>query len=348
MKAPEAPSSDNQQVQTVCLLILALLAVGIALKELRPLLVPFVLAVFLTYCLIPVIDLFKRRLHLPDWVALLAAGLVGVLVLVLVGYLVSLSIREMLSKIGEYQKDIDDLSGEVRRKVPLERLGIEPDESGALFTISPERRQALLTGVANEVADQASQAGLVLIFMVFLLIGRKGTPATGLLAEVEARVKRFVTRIVFFSVLTGVLFWMVLAVFGVPFAMVFGFLAFLLNFIPSLGSLVSTLLPVPVVLLSPMPIWTKVLVLLLLVAVQCGVGVLQPKFVGDSLGLHPVAVVMSLIFFGMIWGTVGAFLAAPMMAVIKIVLERSPSTRPLANLLGGDLRPLSRPDGPMV
>jgi AI-2 transport protein TqsA len=118
---------------------------------------------------------------------------------------------------------------------------------------------------------------------------------------------------------------------------VFGFLAFLLNFIPTIGAVVATLLPVPVIVLSPdLSVATQVLAVAIPAAIQAVIGsFIQPKVLGRSFGLHPVSILLALIFFGMIWGLVGAFLATPITAVIKIVLERIPATRFVAALLAG-------------
>src|SRR5206468_5337100 len=78
-------------------------------------------------------------------------------------------------------------------------------------------------------------------------------------------------------------------------------------------------------------------------AIQIAIGSLvQPRMLGNSLQLHPVVLLLSLLFFTMIWGVAGAFLATPLTAVIKIVFERIPATRPLASVLAGDLTPLTR------
>jgi AI-2 transport protein TqsA len=165
------------------------------------------------------------------------------------------------------------------------------------------------------------------------------------LDDIEKSIRRYTLTMVALSVLTGVLIWFPLFLLNVPFAYLFGFLAFLLNFIPNVGSIVATLLPVPVILLSPdLSITAKVLALSLPAAIQIVLATLvQPRVLGRFLDLHPVVVLMALIFFGMIWGISGAFLAAPITAVIKIILERIPTTRPLAALLAGDLEVFSRP-----
>ena len=124
----------------------------------------------------------------------------------------------------------------------------------------------------------------------------------------------------------------------------FGFLAFLLNFIPNIGSIVATLLPVPVILLSPDLSWpARIAAVVIPTAIQFGIGnLLQPKLMGRSLDLHPVSVLLGLIFFGLIWGVVGMFLATPILGVVKILLERFEFTRSVGALLAGRLDSLRR------
>lgn len=136
---------------------------------------------------------------------------------------------------------------------------------------------------------------------------------------------------------------MLLSVLGVDLAMAFGLFAFLLNFIPSIGSIIATLLPLPVVLLSPDLSGTLLMLAIVLPgAVQVTLGnIVEPKLMGRSLDLHPVTVLLALIFWGSIWGMVGMFLATPMTAVIKIFFEQQEHTRPLANMLAGRLDSLN-------
>jgi AI-2 transport protein TqsA len=144
------------------------------------------------------------------------------------------------------------------------------------------------------------------------------------------------------SVLTGLLVGASLSILGVQFAAVFGLLAMLLNFVPTIGGIVATLLPIPVILLSPeMSVTAKILAIAIPGGIQAAIGAVQPKIQGDALEIHPVAVLLALIFFGMIWGIAGAFVATPLIAVIKIILERLPATRSVAALLAGDLSMLS-------
>ena len=150
------------------------------------------------------------------------------------------------------------------------------------------------------------------------------------------------------SSVTGILVGFVLSILGVKFYWMFGFLAFMLNFIPSIGSVIATILPLPVALIDPeLGIVSKVLVLAIPGGIQFFIGnILQPKLMGESLDLHPIVVLLSLIFFGMIWGIIGMFLAVPITAVVKILLERFGYTRAIADLIAGKTDVLTKSRSP--
>jgi predicted PurR-regulated permease PerM len=184
----------------------------------------------------------------------------------------------------------------------------------------------------------------VLILMGFLLFGRRPRRRTmGILGEIEERVQRYITLTSLISVFTGLFVGVTLGILHVQFAAGFGFLAFLLNYIPNIGAVIATLLPLPFVFIDPhLSIVAKIAAMAVPGLMQAGVGsFIQPRMMGYSLDLHPVVLLLSLIFFTVLWGVSGAFLATPLTAVIKIVFEKIPETRPLAALLAGDLEPLA-------
>jgi AI-2 transport protein TqsA len=120
-------------------------------------------------------------------------------------------------------------------------------------------------------------------------------------------------------------------------ALSFGVLAFLLNFIPNVGPIVASLLPIPLILLDPSGniVW-MVAVIAATATIQLISGnVVEPKLMGNSSDLHPVTILLALMFWGMMWGIIGMFLATPITAAIKIVLERFELTRPIASVMAG-------------
>jgi AI-2 transport protein TqsA len=358
-QSAEVPSTARlvaleERIQTVCLLILTALGIAYALKEFRGVLIPFVLAILLTYCLTPAIDAQVRWLRLPRVVAVVSTILIGGVVLFLFGLFVTAAVGEVRAHVTDYQAQFDRLMQELTARLPLERLGVEPGEvSASLVGLSGRTAVELLGGTVSGIMSVVSNGTLVLIFLIFMLAGRAAIPLPpgSIRFEIESRSKRYLFTLLFVSALTGVLVGGSLALIGVPFAWMFGFLAFLLNFIPSIGSIIATLLPLPVVLLSPElgPV-AKILALAVPSVIQFTIGnIVQPKILGTSLDLHPVTIIMALISFGLIWGIVGMLLATPLTAIMKFVMERFEYTRPVAEILAGRLEALSRaprPAGP--
>ena len=125
----------------------------------------------------------------------------------------------------------------------------------------------------------------------------------------------------------------ILLAFKVKLAVLFALFVFLLNFIPSVGSIVAVLLPIPVLFLQFGFGPNFFIVLGLLTATEFTIGnLLEPRFLGEGMDLHPVTVVASLIFWSLIWGVPGAFLSVPITASVKIVLSKMKHTRPVAEL----------------
>jgi AI-2 transport protein TqsA len=319
---------------------ITLIALGFVLYFLKPVVVPLLLALFFTYCLLPAIDFQVRHLRIPRGIAMALTALFGVVMLFLLGLLVATVVSRMASDLGVYQLELNQLAERLSHLIPLEKLGFKSDPiTGWFFEVPKESASYLVSAVFSEVTHLISNGVMVVIFMLFILTGRREeTPADSLLGKIELQVRRYIHTMVLVAGTTGGLIAIVLAVLGVKFAIVFGFLAFLLAFIPNIGSIIAALLPMPLILLSPdMSIVAKVLAIACPAVIQFVMGnVVQPRLQGDSLKLHPIAVLMALIFFGMIWGIAGAFLATPVTAVLRIIFKRIPATELLARLLEGD------------
>ncbi len=210
-------------------------------------------------------------------------------------------------------------------------------EEGARFSTDFVVRQGIGLVTAT-LFDLATNSVVVLIYVFFLLLGASDAARLPpMWAEIDQQIREYLRVKTVISLLTGLVFGMALAVLGVPMATTFGVLAFLLNYIPNIGPLIATVLPIPLILFHPegTVIW-----IILAVTVTSGIqfisgNVIEPQMMGDSTDLHPIVVLLALMFWGMMWGIVGMFLATPITAGIRIVLEKFDSTRPLADLLAG-------------
>jgi predicted PurR-regulated permease PerM len=122
--------------------------------------------------------------------------------------------------------------------------------------------------------------------------------------------------------------------FGIHFAVLWGVLAFALNFIPNIGSLISVVPPVAITLFQTGSVTKTLVVAGILITIQMVVGnVVEPKVMGRGLNLSPLVVLLSLLFWGWMWGIAGMLLSVPLTAAIKIGMEQLDSTRPIARLM---------------
>jgi AI-2 transport protein TqsA len=187
----------------------------------------------------------------------------------------------------------------------------------------------------------------VLIFVVFLLAGRNPyAEHSQVYKDVVQKIGRYVGIHFIISSVTGVLVWASLTIIGLPLAGVFGVVAFVLNWIPSIGSIIVTLLPIPIAVAefhgSP---WLIVLAIVVPGVIQNVLGnIVEPKLMGEGLDLHPVTVLLALSFWGLVWGIVGMFLAAPITAAIRIVLMQFDMLKPIGNLLAGNFTKSPAPE----
>jgi len=331
------------RVQTVCLVLISTILTGAALYWLRPVMVPFVLALFITMVLAAVTETLQVRLRVPRKAALAVAITAGILMLAGVAVLVSASVRELTEQAALYNDYMSALAMRVASWAELD-LATARGQNEALARIPVSAIGGMLGRTANAVMATLSDSFLVLIFVVFLLVGGMQTGTSGgVWGEAELRIKRYIATKAGTSFATGFLVGLVLLVLDVPLALAFGLFAFLLNFIPSIGSIVATLLPLPVVVVSPeVSTLTAVLAIAVPGLIQISIGnFIEPKIMGESLDLHPAVILLSLILWGMLWGVVGMILAVPIMAVVKITCERFEGSRIVAHVMAGRMSALT-------
>jgi AI-2 transport protein TqsA len=334
------PAERELRIQTVCLLILATVATAAALYWLRSVMIPFVLASFIAIGLAPVIDAQVRYLRIPRGLAIVATLTVALYLLNLISGFVSASVAQLAGSADLYQERAQRLLVAAARLLRLDELPFPAGEQ-PFAPLSVERITGILMGTTNALLGIISQGFVVMIFVIFLLLGGSSVRKTrgAVWSEVESRIRRYLVAKTVVSAVTGVLVGLVLAVLGIDLAMVFGLFAFLLNFIPSIGSVIATLLPLPVVLVNPeVSVTIAVLAMVVPAAIQFVIGnFVDPKLMGQSLDLHPVSVLLALMVWGALWGVIGMLLATPLTAIMKILFERSELTAPIADLLAGRL-----------
>lgn len=348
-----------QKTQTICLLILSTVAVGFSLRFLQSVLLPFVIALFVVIGIRPLLDYLQRRLKLNRFFAVGITFSVGLLTLAIVGFAILASINDMAKNSGAYEARLQDIRTWVLERTgskevdlqsqanEVEELVDKPkqkDPTNAAWDGLSNRINQLMINLVSSMSNLLSYGVMIILFIFFLLSGDRVTQLRPkIIDQIEEQVRKFLVMKTVISVLTGLAFGGVLWVFGVPLAVLFGVLAFLLNFIPNIGPLVANVLPIPFLILnSEIATPYAVLCIVLITAVQFISGnIIETRIMGKSFDVSPIVLLLGLMFFGLVWGIVGMFLATPLVSIIKIALENTKSGKPIAELIAGRWTPAS-------
>lgn len=313
------------------------------LRATSSIMIPFVFAVFLALLSFPLVRLLRRlRLHVVLAVLLtvltVLAGLVGP------GILIVAAVREFASAVPGYEERLRQMTVS-----SLAWLDANEIDAGALTTIAdPARALELILATLTGVVTLLSVAVLVVIVSAFVLIEAAGVfeRRGQLLADGQRQtLARFMGDLQTYlwvksgvSLATGLAAWGLCTALGIDFALLWGLLAFLLNYIPTFGSLAAAVPPVLLALIQFGPVPAGAAVAGYIVINIAFGSLLEPALLGHRLRLSPLVVLLSVIFWGWVWGVAGALLSVPMTMAIKIGLEQSEHSRWLALVLEGSRR----------
>jgi AI-2 transport protein TqsA len=332
----------SEGLQTVSLSILAAIGMAFALSLTKSIMIPFVLSLFLYFILSPVRTFFVKKMRFPNWLALISTFAVVALVLTLIFFILFSAIQEFaggyrayVAKAVYFADSIQDWA--VLKGIPIENYSLADSVKNLPFG-------QLVKGAGSTVLSLISTTLLVFIFLVFLLSGVSVHQKTEEVArssmgkEIHDQIRKYLSVKLLTSTVTACLVFVILSFLKIDLLFVFCFMVFILNFIPTVGSLFATLLPLPVAFFQYETALPIVLVIAIPGVVQFIIGnIIEPKLMGHSLNLHPVTILMSLMFWSLIWGIVGALLAVPIMAIIKIALQKVEGGEYVARLMSGDI-----------
>ncbi len=334
---------ETDWIRTAALCVIAAVAMGVALIYTRAILVPFVMAIFIVTLVSPLLDFQVLRLKWPRLLAVIITLLIVLAIIAVIGLIFTELITQIIATVRSYSDNFVNLAKTIVQRV--EGWGVELDE-GKIISELQQMIPAFVSATFGSIMGIISNLALISIFLIFLLAGRNPRVIhQGIYAEIDQKIRRYIGTKMASSVVTGLLVWLILTLFKLEMAGVFGMLAFLLNFIPSVGSIIATVLPLPVAVAQYNTLGPILGVILIPGAIQIFIGNgIEPKIMGRGLNLHPVTILLALSFWGLLWGIVGMFLAAPITAAIRVILMQFDQFRPLADLLAGQL-PAGNPLG---
>jgi predicted PurR-regulated permease PerM len=326
--------------------VLTLAALVIVIAGLRAaggFFLPLLAALFLAVVSTPVLA-WLERVRVPRVLAIVLTLLLDVALLAGIVALVGSSLSGFNEAVPRYQTAIEELVRSSVAGLRARGLPIEDEELTALG--DPGWILRVVGDLLRELTAIVSNALLVVLLVAFMLFELAparaklsillGGPHAHLeaLAATTGKVQRYLVVKTLLSAITGVAFGLWLGALGVDFPVLWGLLAFLFNYIPSIGPAIATIPPVVVALLTAGP-GTAAAAAAGCLTVNVVVGnVVEPRMMGEQLGLSTFVVFTSMLFWGWLWGPVGALLAVPLTMLLRDGLAQADETRWLAVMMG--------------
>ncbi|MFQ3245058.1 MAG: AI-2 transport protein TqsA [Arenicella sp.] len=342
---------ENRTIST-SLIILSTVAVFYVMVVGQEFLVPLAVALMLWYVINAMSRSFTKIIpwtDQPNWLSMLLSIITIGLFLSLAVDMVQSNVLEVKAAIPKYKENFAGLSLKVSAMLPPFILDKMPNMADVISGIKPA---PVITGLTDTIVAMVGKISLVLIYVAFML-AEQGTfkskiqemfpdqnrrdSVMSILSHVQEDIQTYLWIKTLTSALTGVVSYFVLKAVGVDFAIFWAFTIFLLNFIPTIGSIIATLFPAMLALIQFDTFLPFMIVLIGVGSVQLVVGnMLEPKLMGNTLNVSPFVVMMSLTLWGSIWGIAGAFLSVPITVILLIIFAHFEQTRYIAVLLSGD------------
>lgn len=312
--------------------------------------VPLLLGLFFAVLSLPLAEWMERHGLRRSW-AIFFALLAGVAVVVLLGLFLSAALGELTEAAPIYQVRLQRAS--TASLAWLQERGLAAPDWTPKDLVRLATSASLLGGTLRSLASVVSDIVLILLTMGFVMLEAAGfrdklrvafgraessDPRFG---QVTREMQRYLGVKTLMSLVTGLLVGGWVAIVGLDFPVLWGFLAFLFHYIPNIGAILAA---APAVLLGLIQFGSggAALVALGYLVVDMVLGnVIEPRILGHRLGLSPLVVFLSLVFWGYVWGGVGMFLSVPLTLTAKILIEHTPGLEWLATLLGPNPEPPS-------
>lgn len=352
----DSAGSDNKLSLRLINISLGIIVFFIAVWVLvigQSIIIPFLIALFISFIMDPLVNLLNRW-RVPHGLSVFLTIILAFSILYLLGLLVYSNVQSFVRQFPVYEIRLKESLGNIG--TGFESLFGRPldikiwENFDFLDTM---QGYSIAKGVLSSVGTFVSffaKLLIVIILLAYLLTGKRNINKkiyvafpegqayyiVTIIESIISSVQRYLGTKTIISFITGILSIIVFYAFGLDFAIFWGFLIFLFNFIPNIGSIIASLLPVLFSLLQFGSFSTAFWMLLILSLIQLGMGnIVEPRMMGYSLNLSPMIVILNLVFWGYIWGVAGMFLSVPILATLTIVFEKIESLRFISVFLRG-------------
>ena len=336
---------EKDQIATIFLGILVLISIGTVLKFAQGVVLPLSIAWLLSFLLGPAINYMTQR-KIPTTLAVVFVLILLLGILYLSGTFLYSRIQAFAVEYPKYQTRFMELASTVtnRFNLPFDPLaGINWGQSIGRFIYT----------LSGSIFNFASKLILVVVFLFFILLGKPyfkykiresfseddANQLSHITNSITGQIRRYLSFQFLISFATGLCVWFALLLIGVDFPVTWGALAFFLNFIPTIGSIVASIPPIIVALVQFYPEFLPAIITAIaVISIQMVIGNgIAPKVLGDQLNLSPVVVLLTLLFWGWLWGIAGALMSVPIAASIKIICENVPILHPISVMMGSGI-----------
>lgn len=329
----------------VAFMVIAVLAISKISGEVS---IRILLSVFIFLMVLPLVNTLEKS-KFPQWLATVIAILVIAALILFFVWFVFFTVDVLIKKVPDYASRINGLD-ELLKGMVGKWIEI-PEEVSFISSLNIDWVGAVLMPTLRTVSGSAinilSNVLIVLLMTVFLLMERhaiipkimnfvtdeKGSErVSGVWERIVKQVSKYISIKVLVSIITGGLFYLIGLLVGLDFAFLWAVLAVVLNFIPTIGSIVITVLMIIMSIVQFAPNITPIIIVAVsTVLIQNVIGnFIDPKLSGNTLNLSPFVILVSLSVFGFVWGIVGMFLAVPLLSILQIVCANMEETRPIA------------------
>lgn len=332
------------------LFFIGIIAGVFVLKTLSHIILPVIFAVILGFVFLPVVDKMQKKLHFPWVLGSILVTLLAVIIMILLSSLLVTGLSSILSNYTRYEARLQAIFatfdsifdfGFDEGKSFLENIwGFQK-----IRDVVQKTAITLSSGLVNSGKSLLTVFLLMAFFLLEMKLSRKKiklafTNKSKQIIIISEHVKREVSHFLSIkflaSLITGLIVFSATFIIGMDFPIVWGFLAFCMNFIPIFGSIISCVLTILFALIQFYPsVWQIILVTIVMLSVNMIIGnILEPKIEGEGLGISPFVILISLSLWGYVWGFLGMLLAVPMTVMIKITCEHISYLKPVAAIIG--------------
>lgn len=336
------------------LLFVSLIVFVAVLKLTASVVLPLTVSILLAFVFYPFIKNLNKKAHLPWLIGILIVVILAIATFYLIGNILVASISAIINTFPKYEERFSNLY-----KIFINTFNIQIDENSSILENlwkSLEVRnflQKFLVSFSNFIISSAKVILLVALFVIFLLFEIKdmklkireafqkentSRKVMFIATKTISQVTHYISIKFLISLMTGIFVGLSCLIIKMDFPIVWGFLAFILNFIPNFGSIFAWIVTTLFALIQFYPSWGQIIfIAVALLTIEMTLGnFVEPRWEGSDLGISPFVILVSLSVWMWMWGFIGAILSVPMMVIIKIICENIDFLKPVAIILGNN------------